>query len=84
MLAGSSAASRKQHNRLRQFRWFPAPKAATVILFFHANAEAILRRRLHSDSPWIDRLQCDVLRMQDLGMSFAILKHMRDQFKAAT
>ena len=21
-------------------RWFPAPKAATVILFFHANAEA--------------------------------------------
>lgn len=36
--------------------WFPAPKAATVILFFHANAE-------------------------DLGMSFAILKHMRDQFK---
>jgi pimeloyl-ACP methyl ester carboxylesterase len=36
--------------------WFPAPKAATVILFFHANAE-------------------------DLGMSFAVLKHMRDQFK---
>eukprot|EP00441_Pelagodinium_beii_P040986 CAMPEP_0197629154 /NCGR_PEP_ID=MMETSP1338-20131121/7131_1 /TAXON_ID=43686 ORGANISM="Pelagodinium beii, Strain RCC1491" /NCGR_SAMPLE_ID=MMETSP1338 /ASSEMBLY_ACC=CAM_ASM_000754 /LENGTH=439 /DNA_ID=CAMNT_0043200173 /DNA_START=80 /DNA_END=1395 /DNA_ORIENTATION=+ len=36
--------------------WFPAPKAASVILFFHANAE-------------------------DLGMSFAILKHMRDQFK---
>lgn len=36
--------------------WFPAPRAATVILFFHANAE-------------------------DLGMSFAILKHMRDQFK---
>mmetsp|Transcript_39465 Transcript_39465/g.73582 ORF Transcript_39465/g.73582 Transcript_39465/m.73582 type:complete len:391 (+) Transcript_39465:68-1240(+) len=36
--------------------WFPAAKAATVILFFHANAE-------------------------DLGMSFAILKHMRDQFK---
>ncbi|CAE8738850.1 unnamed protein product [Polarella glacialis] len=36
--------------------WFPAPKAATVMMFFHANAE-------------------------DLGMSFAILKHMRDQFK---
>lgn len=36
--------------------WFPAPKAATVIIFFHANAE-------------------------DLGMSFAVLKHMRDQFK---
>lgn len=36
--------------------WFPAPKAATVILFFHANAE-------------------------DLGMAFAALKHMRDQFK---
>eukprot|EP00930_Biecheleria_cincta_P027911 TRINITY_DN19506_c0_g1_i1.p1 TRINITY_DN19506_c0_g1~~TRINITY_DN19506_c0_g1_i1.p1 ORF type:complete len:438 (+),score=63.06 TRINITY_DN19506_c0_g1_i1:145-1458(+) len=36
--------------------WFPAPKAATVILFFHANAE-------------------------DLGMSFTILKHIRDQFK---
>mmetsp|Transcript_46095 Transcript_46095/g.99530 ORF Transcript_46095/g.99530 Transcript_46095/m.99530 type:complete len:415 (-) Transcript_46095:138-1382(-) len=36
--------------------WFPAPKAATVILFFHANAE-------------------------DLGMSFAVLKHIRDQFK---
>lgn len=36
--------------------WFPAPKAATIILFFHANAE-------------------------DLGMSFAVLKHMRDQFK---
>mmetsp|Transcript_2597 Transcript_2597/g.7762 ORF Transcript_2597/g.7762 Transcript_2597/m.7762 type:complete len:601 (-) Transcript_2597:61-1863(-) len=36
--------------------WFPAPKAATVIMFFHANAE-------------------------DLGMSFAVLKHMRDQFK---
>lgn len=36
--------------------WFPAPKAATVILFFHANAE-------------------------DLGMSFAVLKHTRDQFK---
>mmetsp|Transcript_126230 Transcript_126230/g.356992 ORF Transcript_126230/g.356992 Transcript_126230/m.356992 type:complete len:435 (+) Transcript_126230:153-1457(+) len=36
--------------------WFPAPKAATVMLFFHANAE-------------------------DLGMSFAVLKHMRDQFK---
>lgn len=36
--------------------WFPAPKAASVILFFHANAE-------------------------DLGMSFAVLKHMRDQFK---
>lgn len=36
--------------------WFPAPKAASVIIFFHANAE-------------------------DLGMSFAILKHMRDQFK---
>lgn len=36
--------------------WFPAPKAATVILFFHANAE-------------------------DLGMSFAVLRHIRDQFK---
>lgn len=36
--------------------WFPAPKAATVILFFHANAE-------------------------DLGMSFAVLRHVRDQFK---
>eukprot|EP00927_Polykrikos_kofoidii_P049285 TRINITY_DN43363_c0_g1_i1.p1 TRINITY_DN43363_c0_g1~~TRINITY_DN43363_c0_g1_i1.p1 ORF type:complete len:394 (-),score=60.99 TRINITY_DN43363_c0_g1_i1:30-1211(-) len=36
--------------------WFPAPKAAIVILFFHANAE-------------------------DLGMSFAVLKHIRDQFK---
>lgn len=36
--------------------WFTAPRAATVILFFHANAE-------------------------DLGMSFGILKHMRDQFK---
>jgi len=36
--------------------WFPAPKAATVIIFFHANAE-------------------------DLGMSFSVLKHMRDQFK---
>eukprot|EP00747_Dinoflagellata_sp_TGD_P091211 gnl/TRDRNA2_/TRDRNA2_164980_c0_seq2.p1 gnl/TRDRNA2_/TRDRNA2_164980_c0~~gnl/TRDRNA2_/TRDRNA2_164980_c0_seq2.p1 ORF type:complete len:406 (+),score=60.13 gnl/TRDRNA2_/TRDRNA2_164980_c0_seq2:102-1319(+) len=36
--------------------WFPAPKAATVMLFFHANAE-------------------------DLGMSYAVLKHMRDQFK---
>jgi len=36
--------------------WFPAPKAASVILFFHANAE-------------------------DLGMSFAVLKHIRDQFK---
>merc|ERR1719393_368417 len=36
--------------------WFAAPKAATVIIFFHANAE-------------------------DLGMSFGILKHMRDQFK---
>jgi len=36
--------------------WFPAPKAATVMLFFRANAE-------------------------DLGMSFAVLKHMRDQFK---
>mmetsp|Transcript_2246 Transcript_2246/g.5586 ORF Transcript_2246/g.5586 Transcript_2246/m.5586 type:complete len:417 (+) Transcript_2246:93-1343(+) len=36
--------------------WFPAPKAATVILFFHANAE-------------------------DLGMSFGVLKHIRDQFK---
>mmetsp|Transcript_84290 Transcript_84290/g.238884 ORF Transcript_84290/g.238884 Transcript_84290/m.238884 type:complete len:405 (+) Transcript_84290:116-1330(+) len=36
--------------------WFPAPKAASVILFFHANAE-------------------------DLGMSFAVLKHCRDQFK---
>ena len=35
---------------------FPAPKAATVILFFHANAE-------------------------DLGMSFAVLRHVRDQFK---
>ena len=39
--------------------WFPAPKAATVILFFHANAE-------------------------DLGMSFAVLRHIRDQFKALT
>lgn len=36
--------------------WLPAPKAAMVILFFHANAE-------------------------DLGMSFFMLKHMRDQFK---
>lgn len=36
--------------------WFPAPKAASVIVFFHANAE-------------------------DLGMSFTVLKHMRDQFK---
>jgi len=36
--------------------WFPAPRAATVILFFHANAE-------------------------DLGMSFGLVKHMRDQFK---
>ena len=36
--------------------WFPAPKAASVILFFHANAE-------------------------DLGMSFAVLRHIRDQFK---
>eukprot|EP00747_Dinoflagellata_sp_TGD_P091213 gnl/TRDRNA2_/TRDRNA2_164980_c0_seq4.p1 gnl/TRDRNA2_/TRDRNA2_164980_c0~~gnl/TRDRNA2_/TRDRNA2_164980_c0_seq4.p1 ORF type:complete len:367 (+),score=47.92 gnl/TRDRNA2_/TRDRNA2_164980_c0_seq4:102-1202(+) len=36
--------------------WFPAPKAATVLFFFHANAE-------------------------DLGMSYAVLKHMRDQFK---
>mmetsp|Transcript_108713 Transcript_108713/g.232296 ORF Transcript_108713/g.232296 Transcript_108713/m.232296 type:complete len:411 (-) Transcript_108713:100-1332(-) len=36
--------------------WFPAPKAASVILFFHANAE-------------------------DLGMSFSLLKHIRDQFK---
>jgi len=36
--------------------WFPAPKAATIIMFFHANAE-------------------------DLGMSFSVLKHMRDQFK---
>ena len=36
--------------------WFPAPKAASVILFFHANAE-------------------------DLGMSFAVLRHVRDQFK---
>lgn len=36
--------------------WFPAPKAATVILFFHANAE-------------------------DLGMSFSVLRHIRDQFK---
>lgn len=36
--------------------WFPAPKAASVILFFHANAE-------------------------DLGMSFSVLKHIRDQFK---
>ena len=67
-----------------QFRWFPAPKAATVILFFHANAEAIPGRRLLSDSPWIDRLQSALLGTQDLGMSFAILKHMRDQFKAAS
>lgn len=36
--------------------WFPAPKAATVMVFLHANAE-------------------------DLGMSFAVIKHMRDQFK---
>lgn len=36
--------------------WFPAPRAATVIVYFHANAE-------------------------DLGMSYALLKHMRDQFK---
>lgn len=36
--------------------WFSAPKAATVMLFFHANAE-------------------------DLGMSFSLLKHIRDQFK---
>jgi len=36
--------------------WFPAPKAATVIVFFHGNAE-------------------------DLGMCFAVLKHMRNQFK---
>lgn len=36
--------------------WFTAPRAATVILFFHANAE-------------------------DLGMSYGVIKHMRDQFK---
>mmetsp|Transcript_70320 Transcript_70320/g.164746 ORF Transcript_70320/g.164746 Transcript_70320/m.164746 type:complete len:413 (+) Transcript_70320:34-1272(+) len=36
--------------------WFPAPKAASVIVFFHANAE-------------------------DLGMTFSILRHLRDQFK---
>eukprot|EP00438_Fugacium_kawagutii_P032040 Skav217856 [mRNA] locus=scaffold5889:53329:54288:- [translate_table: standard] len=26
--------------------WFPAPKAATVILFFHANADTGLRGRV--------------------------------------
>lgn len=36
--------------------WFTAPKAASVIIFFHANAE-------------------------DLGMSYGVIKHMRDQFK---
>jgi len=36
--------------------WLPAPRAAGVILFCHANAE-------------------------DLGMSFAFVRHMRDQFK---
>lgn len=36
--------------------WFPAPRAAIVILFFHSNAE-------------------------DLGMTFTVLKHMRDLFK---
>eukprot|EP00927_Polykrikos_kofoidii_P040594 TRINITY_DN34662_c0_g1_i1.p1 TRINITY_DN34662_c0_g1~~TRINITY_DN34662_c0_g1_i1.p1 ORF type:complete len:388 (-),score=53.64 TRINITY_DN34662_c0_g1_i1:142-1305(-) len=36
--------------------WFPSPKAASVLVFFHANAE-------------------------DLGMCFAMLRHMRDQFK---
>lgn len=36
--------------------WMPAPKAAMVLLYFHANAE-------------------------DLGMTFKMLRHMRDQFK---
>lgn len=36
--------------------WFSAPRAATVLIFFHANAE-------------------------DLGMSYGVVKHIRDQFK---
>ena len=54
MLEGDSP---RDGNAFRSKNKTPSLKAATVILFFHANAE-------------------------DLGMSFAVLRHIRDQFKA--